>query len=139
MTTPRGPAPVLLVPGAVVLLAGCGSQAVPDRFSGTWRLRDGRTIRIRRVSAPEGRAALRGLHGRPCRGAAVYFRATYFGGAARLAGCSTGNGTRLRGRFDDRGMTGAIEQLALGSGCFVAIVRGDGARPFRIVARRIRR
>jgi hypothetical protein len=121
----------------VVLLAACGSQAVPDRFSGTWRLRDGRTIPIRRVAAREGRAALLALHGRPCRGAALYFRATYFGGA-RLAGCATGDGTRLRGRFDDRGMTGAVEQRIVGSGRFAAIVRGDGARPFRIVAKRVR-
>ena len=124
---------------AVVLVAACGSQAVPDRFSGTWRLRDGRTIPIRRVSAREGRAALRRLHGRPCRGAAVYFRATYFGGGAHLAGCATGDGRRLRGRFDDRGMTGAIEQRAVGSRRFVAIVRGDGALPFRVVATRVRR
>jgi hypothetical protein len=123
----------------VVLLVACGSQEVPDRFSGTWRLRDGRTVPIRRVSAREGRAALRRLHGRPCRGAAVYFRATYFGGDAHLAGCATADGTRLRGRFDDRGMTGAIEQRIVGAGRFVAILRGDGARPFRVVATRVQR
>ena len=118
-----------------VVLAGCGSSArVPDRFSGTWRLTDGRTISLHR--AADGETALRGLGGTPCNGRAVYFRATYFGGKAHLAACTTGDGRRLVGRFDDNGIRGSITQRYRDGHppTFVASVHGDGHAPFRIMA-----
>jgi hypothetical protein len=119
-------------------LAGCGaSGGVPDRFSGTWRVADGRTIPIRRVAATPGAAALRKLGGRPCAGPTLYFQATYFGGGARLVGCTSADGKRLRARFDDNGVTGEIDQRVAGRDRFVASVRGDGHAPFEIVARRV--
>jgi hypothetical protein len=105
---------------AVVCAGGCGSggghAAVPDRFSGTWRLRDGRTIPLRHVGREEGERALRALGGKPCRGDAIYFRATYFGGLAHLAGCATGDGRRMAGRFNDSGRRGTIEQRLVRDG-----------------------
>jgi hypothetical protein len=60
------------------VLAACGGgHGVADGFSGTWRLRDGRTIAIRRVSAAVGMPAMRALKATPCAAPAVYFRATY--------------------------------------------------------------
>jgi hypothetical protein len=124
---------------AAVACAGCGSAAhVPDRFSGTWRLNDGRTISLHR--AVDGEAALRRLGGAPCHGRALYFRARYFGGRAQLAGCTTGDGRRLVGRFDDNGIHGTIVQRYRDGNppTFVASVRGDGHAAFRVVATRIR-
>jgi nucleoside-diphosphate-sugar epimerase len=40
-------------------------------MDGTWKLLDGRTIPIERVSAADGRRALRSLHAAPCGGRAV--------------------------------------------------------------------
>jgi hypothetical protein len=112
---------------------------VPDRLSGTWRLRDGRTIPLRRVSRDEGEAALRALGGEPCAGDAVYFRATYFGGRAHLAGCATGDGRRLSGRFNDNGRRGRIVQRIVGEHppTFSARVLGVGGAPFTVVATRV--
>ena len=51
-----------------VVLAACGGgHGVADRFSGAWRLQDGRTIPIRRVSAAVGRRAMRALRRRRAR------------------------------------------------------------------------
>jgi hypothetical protein len=121
--------------------AGCGGGSVPDRFSGTWRLADGRTVPLRRVPHAEGERALRALGGKPCDGSAVYFRATYFGGVARLAGCATGDGRRMTGRFDDNGIRGRIVQRLVRDRppTFKARVIGDGAMPFTVTAVRIGR
>jgi hypothetical protein len=132
----------LTLAAAVVIAGGCGGvhAAVPDRFSGTWKLRDGRTIPIRRVDADEGERALRALGGRPCGGGAIYFRATYFGGLARLAGCATGNGRRMTGRFDDNGRHGAIVQRLVREHppTFSARIAGVGGTPFVVTAVRVR-
>jgi hypothetical protein len=127
----------------VVLVAGCGGgrAAVPDRFSGTWKLRDGRTIPIRHVGRDEGERALKGLGGKPCGGDAIYFRATYFGGLAHLAGCASGDGRRMVGRFDDDGRRGAIFQRLVREEppTFAARVVGVGGTPFTITATRVGR
>jgi hypothetical protein len=124
----------------VASLVACGSQAsaVPDRFSGTWKLTDGRTIPIRRVAHGEGAAALRALRGSPCKTPAVYYRSTYFNGVAHMAGCATGDGQVMRGRFNDRGITGSLFMRWQNSKRFAAIVHGDGHAPFTVVAVRIR-
>ena len=124
----------LLVP--VVFLFACGSAAggVPDRFSGTWTLNDGRTIPIRSVTVSDGSNALRALGGKPCPSPARYFRSTYFGGVATMAACTTGEGKLVRGRFDDNGIKGTIEMRLQGSKRFLAIVHGDGHKPFDVVA-----
>jgi hypothetical protein len=120
---------------ALVLLPACGGRSgVADRFSGTWRLNDGRTIPIRRVSEPEGRSAMRALGGVPCVQQAVYFRAAYFNGAAHMAGCAVGDGRLMRGRFDDNGIKGTLVQRLVGKRRFVGIVHGDGHAPFRVTA-----
>jgi hypothetical protein len=125
----------------VVCAGGCGSApaAVPDRFSGTWKLPDERTILIRHVDRAEGERILRALGGEPCGGDAIYFRATYFGGNAHLAGCSTADGRRLVGRFNDNGRRGMIEQRLLGDHppTFEARLAGVGGKPFRVTATRI--
>jgi hypothetical protein len=126
---------------AAAVVSGCGGgSAVPDRFSGTWKLRnDGRTIPIRRVSRAEGERALRALGGAPCRGRAIYFRATYFGGLAHLAGCATGDGRRVVARFNDNGIRGRIVQrlVAEHPPTFRARVLGEGGPPFTVTAVRI--
>jgi hypothetical protein len=127
---------------AIAVVAGCGgSGSVPDRFSGTWRLTDGRTVPLRHVSRTEGERALRALGGRPCPGRAVYFRATYFGGVAHLAGCATGDGRTMTGRFDDNGIRGRIAQRLVREDppTFRAQVIGDGAQPFTVTAVRLTR
>jgi hypothetical protein len=127
---------------ALLLAGGCGGggghATVPDRFSGIWKLRDGRTIPIRRVGRDEGERALRALGGKPCGGDAIYFRATYFDGLARLAGCATGDGTLMVGRFNDNGRRGRIEQRLVREHppTFVARVVGVGGTPFRVTATR---
>jgi hypothetical protein len=126
----------------VLAAAGCGGgQAVPDRFSGTWRIQDGRTIPIRRVERAEGERALRALGGRPCSDDAAYFRATYFGGLAQLAGCAEGDGRRMAARFDDNGRRGRIVQRLTSEHppTFVAQVIGDAGRPFTITATKVDR
>jgi hypothetical protein len=129
---------VLLGLVVLLMLAACGGGrgAVPDRFSGTWRLADGRTIPIRRVSDGEGQRSLRALGGAVCPRRAVYYRATYFGGVAHMAGCASGDGRVLRGRFDDNGITGTLVQRLVGDDRFVGIVHGDGHAPFRVTAAR---
>jgi hypothetical protein len=127
---------------AVVIAGGCGGgggAAVPDRFSGTWKLRDGRTIPVRRVDAQDGERALRVLGGRPCAGRAIYFRATYFDGLAHLAGCATGDGKRMNARFDDNGRRGAIVQRLVREHppTFSARIVGDGGTPFTVTATRV--
>jgi hypothetical protein len=121
--------------------AGCGGghAAVPDRFSGTWKLRDGRTIPIRHVGRAEGEQALRALGGSPCGGDAIYFRATYFDGLARLAGCATGDGRRMVARFDDNGRRGRIDQRLVRERppTFEARIVGVGGGPLRVTAKRI--
>jgi hypothetical protein len=132
--------PIVMLAVSVPLVAGCGSSshAVPDRFSGTWRLNDGRTIPIRRVGEAEGSAAIRKLGGTPCKGTAIYYRSTYFDGAARFAGCATGDGKHLVARFNDRGITGVLDQRLVSEDRFAATVSGDGgAHPFRVVAARV--
>lgn len=126
----------LLAP--VACLVACGSHVggVPNRFSGTWTLNDGRTIPIRRVDTAEGVAALHALRGMPCSMPAVYFRSTYFGGGAHMAGCATGDGKVVRGRFDDRGITGSLVMRLQSPQRFVAVVHGDGHKPFEVVATR---
>ena len=122
---------------AAGLLVGCGSgKTVPDRFSGTWKLQDGRTIPIRRVDRQEGERALRVLGGKGCGGHAVYYRATYFGGLAHLAGCATGDGRRMTGRFDDNGRGGTIDQRLVREHppTFEARVVGVGGTPFSVTA-----
>ena len=122
-----------------VFLAGCGrSGTVPDRFSGTWKLRDGRTIPIRRVPRDDGERALRALGGRPCGDDAIYYRATYFGGLAHLAGCATGDGRRMTARFNDNGRRGRIVQRLTDDEPrrFVAQVIGDEGTRFTVVATR---
>ncbi len=127
-------------PAALLVLAvfssACGSRAggVADRFSGTWTLNDGRTIPIRSVTVSDGANALRALGGTPCAEPARYFRSTYFGGVATMAACATGGGKLARGRFDDNGIKGTIELRSQGSNRFLAIVRGDGHKPFDVVA-----
>jgi hypothetical protein len=125
----------------VIFAAGCGGghATVPDRFSGTWKLRDGRTIPIRRVDRDPGERALEGLGGKPCGGDAIYFRATYFGGLAHLAGCSGGDGRRMVGRFNDNGRRGAIFQrlVAEHPPTFSARIVGVGGTPFTVTARRV--
>jgi len=121
----------------VIAACGSGARGVPDRFSGTWKLLDGRTIPIQRVSAADGRRAMRALHAAPCGGRAVYFRATYFGGVAHMAACAKGDGRVARGRFDDNGITGTIVQRLTAPKRFVAVVHGDGHAPFRITATRV--
>jgi hypothetical protein len=126
----------------LVCSGGCGGgghAAVPDRFSGTWKLRDGRTIPIRHVGREEGERALRALGGEPCRGDATYFGATYFAGLAHLAGCATGDGTHMVGWFNDNGRRGRIEQRLVRDHppTFEARVVGDVGTPFRVTARRI--
>ena len=120
----------------VALLVACGSHAdgVPDRFSGIWKLNDGRLIPIRRVSDRDGVAALRALHGSPCAPPTLYFRSTYFGGVAHMAACATADGKVLRGRFDDRGIAGSLLMRVRGANRFVAVVHGDRHSPFRVVA-----
>jgi hypothetical protein len=124
------------VAALVLVVVGCGgeSSAVPDRFSGTWRLTDGRTIPIRRVSVAEGRRTMRALGGVPCVRRAVYFRSTYFNGVAHMAGCATGDGRVMRGRFNDNGITGTLIQRLTGTKRFVGIVHGDGHAAFRVAA-----
>lgn len=107
---------------------------MPDRFSGTWKLQDGRTISIQRVTAAEGERAMRAVRAVPCTGQAVYFRATYFKGLAHMAGCATGDGRVMRGRFNDNGITGTLVERLVAKERFVAIVHGDGHAPFRITA-----
>lgn len=126
----------LLAPVALIVACGSHANSVPDRFSGTWKLNDGRTIPIRRVSNAEGVAALRALRGVPCKTPAVYFRSTYFSGAAHMAGCATGDGKVVRGRFNDRGITGSLVMRLQGANRFVALVHGDGHQPFQVVAAR---
>jgi hypothetical protein len=127
--------------GAAAVLASCGggSAPVPDRFSGVWKLADGRTIPIRRVGQDEGEAALRALGGQPCTGGAVYYRATYFGGLAHLAGCASGDGKRMTARFNDNGRRGVILQRLTSERppTFVAEIRGEGGKPFRVVATQV--
>jgi hypothetical protein len=124
-----------------VCVVGCGGghATVPDRFSGTWKLRDGRTIPIRHVDREEGERAVRALGGRPCDTGAIYFRATYFGGLAHLAGCATGDGRRMAARFNDNGRRGAIEQRLVRDHppTFEARIVGVGGTPFRVTATRI--
>jgi hypothetical protein len=112
---------------------------VPDRFSGTWRIQDGRSIPIHHVDRDDGERALRALGGTPCHGKAIYFRATYFGGVAHLAGCATGDGRRLVARFDDNGRRGRIVQRLTRDHppTFVAHVIGDSGTPFTVVATRV--
>ena len=123
----------------LLAIAGCGGQGggVPDRFSGTWRIADGRAIPIRRVSDRDGRRAMRALGALPCARRAVYYRATYFNGLAHMAGCAVGDGRVMRGRFDDNGIRGTLVQRLVGDDRFVGIVHGDGHAPFRVVAHRI--
>jgi hypothetical protein len=126
--------------GVALAAAGCGGgQTVPDRFSGSWRIQDGRMIPIRRIDRAEGEQALRTLGGRPCGDDAVYFRATYFGGRAHLAGCAEGNGRRMVARFDDNGRRGRILQRLTREhpATFVAHVIGDAGTPFTITATRV--
>ena len=134
--------PFALCAAMAAFAAGCGGNnhsAVPDRFSGTWKLRDGRTIPIRHVGRAEGERALRALGGSPCRGDAIYFRATYFGGLARLAGCATGDGRRTIAGFDDNGRRGMIDQRLVRERppTFEARIVGVGGTPFRVTATRI--
>jgi hypothetical protein len=135
-----------LAVGAALIAAaasGCGSgggSGVPDRFSGTWKLRDdGRTIPLRQVARAEGERALQALGGRPCPGRALYFRATYFDRLAHLAGCATGDGRTLAGRFDDNGIHGRIVQRLVleHPPTFRARVLGDSGPPFTVTAVRI--
>jgi hypothetical protein len=140
----RHAARLLIAAAAVVACApGCGGgtnhAAVPDRFSGTWKLRDGRTIPLRRVERHEGVKALRALGGKACTDDAIYFRATYFGGVARLAGCATGDGRRMSGRFNDDGRRGRIFQRLVRDDppTFSARVVGVGGPPFTVVATRV--
>jgi hypothetical protein len=107
---------------------------VPDRFSGTWTLNDGRTIRIRSVSASDGAKALHALGGTPCAPPARYFRSTYFNGVAKMAVCATGVGKVARGRFDDNGIKGSLVMRLQGSNRFLGTVHGDGHAPFDVVA-----
>ena len=118
---------------------GGGDGSVPDRFSGTWRLDDGRTVPLRRVSRSDGQRALRALGGHPCDGRAAYFRATYFDGRAHLAGCATGDGRTMSGRFDDNGIRGRIVQRLVRDDppTFRAQVIGDGAAAFTVTAVRV--
>ena len=122
--------------GVASLVAACGSRstAVPDRFSGRWTLSDGRTIAIRSVGEHEGRAAVEALGGRPCSQHARYYRSTYFGGVARMAGCATGDGKVVHSRFNDRGITGSLTMRWQSRDRFVAVVHGDGHAPFNVVA-----
>jgi hypothetical protein len=125
---------------AIVLSAGCGGGArVPDRFSGVWKLGDGRTIPIRRVDGADGERAVRELGGKPCGGDAIYYRATYFGGLAHLAGCATGDGRRMVARFDDDGRRGVITQRLVRDHppAFEARIIGAGGTPFTVTATRI--
>jgi hypothetical protein len=126
---------------AAVLLGGCGGGgSVPDRFSGTWELRnDGRTIPIRHVSRDVGERELRALGGRPCDDGAIYFRATYFGGVAHLAGCASGDGKRMEARFNDNGRRGRIVQRLVREHppTFSARVIGDGGPAFTVTATRV--
>jgi hypothetical protein len=110
---------------------------VPDRFSGSWRIGDGRIIPIRRISERRGVTELRSLRGEACAKPALYFHATYFGGA-HMAACTTGDGGVLRGRFDDNGIRGSLVQRKTGENRWVATVTGDGHAPFRIVGTRLR-
>jgi hypothetical protein len=133
---------VAVAAAALVCAGGCGGDggSVPDRFSGVWKLDDGRTIPIRHVDRAEGESALRGLGGKPCDGDATYFRATYFGGLAHLAGCATGDGRRMVARFDDNGRRGGITQRLVRDHppTFEArIVGTGGGRPFIVTATRI--
>jgi hypothetical protein len=125
---------------ALMIVAGCGrgATAVPDRFSGRWKLGDGRTIPIRRVGRDSGERALEWLGGKPCSGDAIYFRATYFGGLAHLAGCATGDGRRMVGRFDDNGRRGEIFQRLVQEHppTFSARIVGVGGTPFTVTATR---
>jgi len=125
---------------AAVAACGGGGGSVPDRFSGTWRLDDGRSVTLRRVGRDEGEQALRALRGTPCSGTAIYFRATYFSGRAHLAGCATGDGRRVVGRFDDNGIRGRIVQRLVRDDppTFRAEIDGDGAAPFTVTAVRRR-
>jgi hypothetical protein len=133
--------PPALVALVALLVAGCGGGdgSVPDRFSGTWRIEDGRTIPLRQVPAEEGERALRALRGQPCEGGAIYYRATYFDGRAHLAGCATGDGKRMVGRFDDNGRRGRIVQRLVREQppTFSARVIGDGGTPFTVRAVRV--
>ncbi len=121
-----------------MLLAACGSHAsgVPNRFSGTWTLNDGRTIPIRSVTESDGAKALRALGGTPCAPPARYFRSTYFGGVATMAACTTGGGKVARGRFDDNGIKGTLVMRLQGSNRFLGTVHGTGHAPFDVVATR---
>ena len=51
-----------------------------------------------------------------------------------MAGCATGDGMIVRGRSDDRGITGSLTMRRQSSKRFVAIVHGDGHSPFEVVA-----
>ena len=51
-----------------------------------------------------------------------------------MAACTTGDGKVARGRFDDNGIKGTIEMRLQGSKRFLAIVHGDGHKPFDVVA-----
>jgi hypothetical protein len=113
----------------LVCAGGCGGEnaVAPDRFSGTWKLRDGRTVPIRHVGRTEGERALRALGGRPCAGDAIYFRATYFDALAHLAGCATGNGRRMVARFEDNGRRG-VDRPAVGAPGPADLQRADRGR-----------
>lgn len=132
----RGAVLAAAIAAAVAGCGGGGGDSVPDRFSGTWRLDDGRTVTLRRVGLDEGERALRALRGRPCSGTAIYFRATYFSRRAHLAGCATGDGRRVVGRFDDNGIRGRIVQRLVRDDppTFRAEIDGDGAAPFTVTA-----
>jgi hypothetical protein len=107
---------------------------VPDRFSGTWTLNDGRTIPIRSVTVSDGANALRALGGTPCTRPARYFRSTYFSGVATMAACATGDGKVASGRFNDNGIKGTLTMRLQRPNRFLGIVHGDGHAPFDVVA-----
>ncbi|HYY04307.1 MAG TPA: hypothetical protein VE736_10515 [Gaiellaceae bacterium] len=54
-----------------------------------------------------------------------------------MAGCATGDGRVMRGRFDDKGITGTLVERLTAKDRFVAIVHGDGHVPFRVTAVRV--
>ena len=91
------------------------------------------------MSRDDGERALRALGGRPCTGRAIYFRATYFGGVAHLAGCAMGDGRRLDARFNDNGIRGRIVQRIAREDppTFRARVLGEGGPAFTVTAVRI--
>lgn len=102
--------PVFAAGAIAFVTPGMGAATATDWWSGRWDIGGEPPFIWRRVSDSNGKAALKNLHGRPCREPSDYFRGSYSAGGGKAAGCTLGGAKRLRGRYRDASRAGSFDQ-----------------------------